>query len=81
VLLAKDAGDDPLRDLLGAVVVGIGHEHDELVTAVARNDVAGADVVLDRRGDVAQNAVAVGVSVPIVDRLELVEVEHQHRER
>ena len=78
VLGVTDRVNDTPRDRLGLLVGGVGHDHHEFVTAVARDDVAGAHGRADDGRHVVQHAVAVGVSVAIVDRLEAVEVEHQH---
>ena len=75
---------DPDPDLLGeheaAGRIGLGQEHDELVAAVARGGIDLAHAPADHLADRPQDAVAVEVSEPVVDRLELVEIHHQQAE-
>ena len=76
---------DGQADLLGedpaAGRVGLGQERDELVAAVAGRDVDLADAAADDVRDAAQDLVAGDVPEPVVDRLEVVEVEHDQAER
>jgi len=59
---------------------GLGVEqHRELLAAQARDDVAGAQGVLDARADGAQERVAGAMAEGVVELLEVVEVEHEHR--
>ena len=59
----------------------LGEYDDELLAAVAREGVDLADLLLHPMGQLAQHRVAARVAVRVVDLLEVVEVEHQHRER
>ena len=76
---------DPDPDLLGEDVgagrIRLGQEHDELVAAVAgrRVDLAGRPTRITSPTP-PQDAVAEVVAVPVVDRLELVEIHHQQAE-
>ncbi len=63
-----------------ALQVGAGQDHHELVAAVARRHVRGADRVPDLARHRAQDLVARLVAVLVVHLLEAVEVEEQHRE-
>ena len=72
---------DPLGDLVGGAPVGAGQDRRELVAAVAVQPVAVARGAGQGAGDPDQQGVAGGVATRIVEGLELVEVEHQHRER
>ena len=61
--------------------VGVGQQHDELVAAVAGDDVVVAQLAAHRLGDRAQDVVPGQVAVLVVDRLEVVEVEQQAGQR
>ena len=78
----RQAVDDFLRHqrrVLRAHQVG---EHDrELVAADARHRVAVRTVGLQPHRDLLQQLVAAGVAERVVDRLEAVEVDEQHRQR
>ena len=69
--------DRDRRDL--GVVVVLDH-HRELVAAEARDHVLGAQARAQARSDRHQQLVAGGVAEAVVDRLEVVEVDEQHRE-
>ena len=58
-----------------------GQEHDELVAAQAREQVAAAQPVLQPPGDGEEQLVAGRVAVRVVDGLEAVEVEEQQGQR
>ena len=62
------------------VLVRVRADDHELVAAVARAEVVGPDGGAQRVTGAAQDLVADEVSVALVDLLELVEVEHHHRE-
>ena len=66
------------RGRLGVVAV-LDH-HRELVAAEARDHVLGAQARAQPRGDRHQQLVAGGVAEAVVDGLEVVEVDEQHRE-
>lgn len=57
-----------------------GHQGGELVTAEAADDVVRPQATAELLRHVADRRVAGGVAVPVVDRLEVVEVEQQHAE-
>ena len=73
-----DALGDPGRAVLVADVLG---EHGELVAAEAGDGVARAQGLLDPGGDGREQLVAGGMTEAVVDELELVEVEEEHRNR
>ena len=60
-------------------VAQILQQHHELVAAQARHDVAGAQALLQALGHFAQQRVAGLVAEAVVDELEAVEVDEQHR--
>jgi hypothetical protein len=60
--------------------IGLGQEHDELVPAEPGPGVDPADPVADDLPHGPQRPVAREVAVPVVDALELVEVDHQQAE-
>jgi hypothetical protein len=59
----------------------LGQHDGELVAAVAGGAVLAPAVLVQQRGDALQHGVAGEVAVAIVHRLEVVDVEQQHRER
>src|SRR5262245_30754894 len=71
-----DARVEELRVLLG----GLGHDHGELVAADPAGDVDGAGRVAYALGRLREHAVAREVSDPVVDQLEVVEVEDDEGE-
>src|SRR5690554_6244531 len=77
----RDHGADPLREHGARPGVGAGQQDHELLAAVPGGDIAAADLVADPPGDAAQDVVADEVAVTIVDRLEMIDVDHQARER
>ena len=85
--VAQDEGPrQRLRDPLGdpgraALVPDVLGEHGELVAAEARDRVSGAQRLLDPGGHGGEQLVAGGVAEAVVDELELVEVEEEHRDR
>ena len=72
---------DALGDVERAFRRRLGQQHDELVAAVARRHVGGAQLGLDRVRHLAQQAVAGFVAVGVVHRLQVVAVDHQHARR
>ena len=85
--VAQDEGPrerlrDPLGDAGGATLVpDVLGEDRELVPAEARDRVSRAQRLLDPGGDGGEELVAGGVAEAVVDELELVEVEEEHRDR
>ena len=75
------ASCDGVADLVahraGAVLVGARHEHDELVAAVAGDDVAVAAARGEQCGQVLELTVAGMMAEAVVHRLEIVHVEEQ----
>ena len=61
--------------------VGLGQDEHEFLAAVAADEVARAKVLGDRLGDPAQDDVAGGVAVGVVDRLEVVDVDEGDAQR
>ena len=54
-------------------------QHDELIAAKPRHDIARPQATLQTLGHLDQQSVAVGVTERIIDDLEAVEVDEQHR--
>ena len=74
--LADVFGDSP-----GAVFVGSGQHDGELFSAVAGNQIAGAENDIERGlGDLLETAIAPDVSVGVVVSLEVVGVDQEQRE-
>ena len=65
----------------GAVRMDLRQDPGELLAADARQQVAPAQHPCSRAGDLAQRTVADGMPMPVVDRLESIEVEDRHRQR
>ena len=61
--------------------VGLGQDQHEFLAAVAADQVAGAEVFGDGLGDAAQDRVAGGVAIRVVDRLEVVDVDERDAQR
>ncbi|PAV69056.1 hypothetical protein WR25_04918 [Diploscapter pachys] len=82
IIGARQLGD-PASDHLGTgdgvVVIAIGQDDDEFLAAIATGDVGLAQADQQQRADVAQNVVADGVPVFVVDRLEVIEIDHDDR--
>jgi hypothetical protein len=72
------------HDLAGGVLAETGvwlrvHRHDELVAAQARDGVFVAEQAPQAAGDLAEQQVAHVVAEVVVDRLEVVQVDEEHR--
>lgn len=73
-------GNDPVRHLLGVgLVLDVPEQDDELVATHACHGVSRPDSLLEPVGHLAQHMVAGVVSVPVVDQLEAVQIEVDHR--
>ncbi len=70
-----------LADLPRAAGVGLRQHDEELLAAVAHEQVAGADRAAQPARDLGEHDVADAVAVLIVDRLEVIDVDHRDRER
>ena len=79
--LLRDALAKPLGEDDSALARRLRKNHHELLAAVARHDVDLAHGLLEQRAELAQHAVAGEVARGVVDRLEVVDVEQQQRER
>jgi len=71
--VVKDC-DHPLRQDLGVGAVGLREEDDEFVTAPLGYNVRGPNTVAYFLGNPAYNHIAYGVSQPVVDRFEIVDI-------
>src|SRR5688572_8919057 len=69
-----DGADDGAEASLGLCEREAGREDGELVAAEARDQVIGSQRTRERLGDGDEDAVAYRVSIPVVDRLEVVHV-------
>ncbi len=78
---ARDRRPDALRNLLGAVPVGLGQDDGELVTAPPVRDVRPPQRGTQRLRDALKHAVALEVAEAIVEVLELVDVADEHAQR
>ena len=73
-LALGERDSQPLGHLGGALAVGSGQDHRELLAAPARRHVDLTDGVEQEVGEVAQDDVAGGMAEAVVDRLEVVHV-------
>ena len=73
--------DNALGDARGVDLVAELHDHAELLATEPADDVVRADAGAQRLGQRAQHLVADAVAVHVVDPLEVVDVEHEHRDR
>ena len=71
----------PLAQDARPLEVDLATDHRELLAAVARQDVLGADRLRHHAGDGGQHRVAGQVTVGVVDLLEVVDVDEQQRQR
>ena len=79
-LLRPDRERDAVGEELGVVAARLGQDHGELVAADPAGDVGRADDAAHPLGDLGEHAVAGEVPDPVVDPLEVVEVEHDQRD-
>ncbi len=79
--LGGDAPAQPLRHHGGHRHVGLRHDDDELFAAVPAREIDAADRSFDAQREIAQHVVAGIVAVGVVDRLEIIDVDHQRRQR
>ena len=64
----------------GPLGVGVRHDHDEFLAAVAGHDVGVANRLVDHPGHVLQGPIALQVSLGVVDLLEMVDIQQHHHE-
>jgi len=76
-----DRRADPLGERPGLIEVRLPAQDGELLAAVAREHVLGADQLLDVLGELHQHLVAGEVAVGVVDLLEVIDVEQDQRQR
>ena len=76
-----DRGADRFRHPPHPLAVGAGRDHRELVAADPRQGVGGAQHRVGAGGRLDQDRVADLVAVAVIDPLEVVEVDQQHRQR
>ena len=75
-----DLADQPVHDGLRRLRPGIGQQHQELLAAPAAAQVVLAQAVAQHPGQLDQGAVAGLVAVAVIDRLEMIHVQHAHDE-
>src|SRR5206468_9784821 len=78
-LAAADQVYEPRSGLVGGILVGSFKQDAELVTADSGHDVAVADAAGKQVGDLDQRLVTRAVTEGVVDHLEAIEVDEQHR--
>jgi hypothetical protein len=76
-----DRGPDLLSHQPGLLLAGVGEQDQELLDAVAADEVALAQRGAHGRGHRGQDLVAAAVAVGVVDVLEVVQVEQDRRQR
>ena len=77
---SRDRRLDPPVELVGLAEPGLGEDHRELVAADAARNVGAADDAEHPLGRLGEHAVAGEVADPLVDRLEVVEVDEHEAE-
>jgi hypothetical protein len=77
----RDRRADPLGDLQCDGDLGVGQQDRELLPALAAGEVLVPQHGAQRRADAGQDLVAHRVPMLVVDLLEVVEVDHEQRER
>ena len=76
-----DGAADVLGDGARHLDLPVRQDHHEFLAAVAAEDVLVAELRIDDLGDLLQAVVAAGVAQLVVDRLEMVDIDEQHRQR
>ena len=77
----RSCGSDALDDDDRVVEGAVRQDGDELLAAVARGDVVGADAVAQHSGEEPQGPVAGVMAVHVVEQLEMVEIAVRDDER
>jgi len=77
----RDGRTHLLGDVQGAGRGRVGQQHEELLAAVAAGEVAGAHAVAERSADGSEDLVTLAMAEQVVDLLEVVQVEHEGRQR
>lgn len=78
---ARHSVTQPLGHLGGDLRSGIRHHHHKLFTTVAAGKISATHGTADALGKFAQHIITAFVTVGIVDRLEVVDIGDQHRQR
>ena len=74
-----DTLPQPLADEIGLGEVRIRHDHDELLAAEAAGQIDAANIASQAHGEFPQHRIARVMPMAVVDRLEMIDVKHQHR--
>src|SRR5919204_4884198 len=78
--MRRDGAEQPVVELVRIARRRLRENDRELVPAHAAGDIGRADDILDPLGGLGEDGVAGEMADPVVDRLEVVEVEHDQRE-
>ena len=76
-----DALAQAFGDREGKRHIGVGHDDDEFLAAIAAGQIDAADIGGDAVGEFLEHFVADVVAVAVIDRLEVVDVENEEGER
>ncbi|MNI51173.1 hypothetical protein D3C73_1058820 [compost metagenome] len=79
--LGRQGQTHALGDGRSLVQMGLDQDDQEFLPAVTEDEVAGADVLGHGLGHLAQHLVADRMAVRVIDPLEVVDVQQQHRQR
>ncbi|CUI96738.1 Uncharacterised protein [Achromobacter sp. 2789STDY5608628] len=79
--MAADLGAQLLGHQQGRVARRVHQHHQELLAAIAEHEIARTTGLVHHLGELPQHLVAAGVAMLIVDRLEVIDIQQQHRER
>lgn len=78
--MLRDDTTQLLSNAQSVLETGLGQQHGKLFTAQTRSDVARSNVAAKDRAKLSKHRIARKVPVLIVDRLELIRVEHTERQ-
>ena len=80
-LQVGDVAHQPLGDAFHEIERRAGDHQDELIAAIAADQIFRTRATLEQCADVAKNAVTDQMAEGVIDRLEIVEIEEHQRER
>ena len=76
----RDGAAQAFGALHGGRVIGIGQRHEKLLATQTGHQIARTQLGAQAAAEPAQHLVAGGMAVPVVDALEVVEVQHHHHD-
>jgi hypothetical protein len=79
--MSAHRGADALRDFHRAFHGRVRKKRDEFIAGVPRGDIVATKISPEYLGDLDEDVVALKVTEGVVDQLEMVDVDHQQRQR